>query len=164
MLSFLFEKKLLFWAQAGGWFFGSLAVLLLARRILLSWLQHPTANGASRVVYETLRWPSILWSMAGALNIGLRFAELTERQDKLVGAWVVAFLIVSLTLVIANVLVRLLVLYGSLRNMQFAVSGLSRAMTQVFIYSIGLLVLLGYLGISITPARSEERRVGKECA
>ena len=154
MLNFLFEKKLLFWAQTLGWFFGSLAVLLLLRWILLNLLRRRTGFGNSfvGVVFDTLRWPSVLWALAGALHIGLRFAGLTERQDKLVGNWVIGFLIVSMTLVVANVLVRALVLYGNLRNLQFAMSGLSKAMTQVFIYSLGLLVLLGYLGISITPA------------
>jgi len=155
MLSFLVEKKLWFWVQTLGWFFGSLAILLAVRGLVLRLLrQQRTDDSANfaRVVYHTLRWPSFLWSMAGALQTGLRFAELTDRQDKMVGTWVVAFLIVSMTLVVANVLVRLLVVYGSLRNFQFAVSGLSRAMTQVFIYSLGLLTLLGYLGISITPA------------
>ena len=150
----LFKKSVLFWARALGWFFGSLAALLLARWILLRFLRRQAGGGVNfaAVVYDTLRWPSFLWCMAGALQIGLRFAELTDRQDQMVGTWVVAFLIVSMTLVVANVLVRLLVLYGSLRNFQFAISGLSRAMTQVIIYSLGLLALLGYLGISITPA------------
>lgn len=162
MLNFLFEKKLLFLAQTLGWFFGSLAGLLLLRWILLNLLRRRTGSGTSSgtssgntfvgVVFDTLRLPSVLWALAGALHIGLRFAHLTERQDKLVGNWVIAFLIVSITLVVANVLVRVLVLYGNLRNLQFAMSGLSKAMTQVFIYSLGLLVLLGYLGISITPA------------
>lgn len=154
MLNFLSQKTLLFWAQTLGWFFGSLAFLLLLRWLLLRTLQRRggRADSFAGVVYGTLRWPSFLWSMAGALQMGLRFAELTDRQDKLVGTWVVGFLIVSLTIVLANVLVRLLVLYAGLRNLSFATSGLSRAMTQVVIYSFGLLVLLGYLGISITPA------------
>ena len=154
MLNFLFEKKLLFWAQTLGWFFGSLVLLLLLRWIFLSLLRRRSGFGDNflGVVFDTLRWPSVLWSLAAALQIGLRFAELTERQDKLAGNWVIGFLIVSITLVVANVLVRALVLYGNLRNLQFAMSGLSKAMTQVFIYSLGLLVLLGYLGISITPA------------
>ncbi len=154
MLNFFSEKKLLFWVLTLGWFFGSLAILLLARWVLLGFLRRRIGDGinSAAVVYDTLRWPSFFWSLAGALQIGLRFADLSERVDKLIGTWVVVFLIVSLTLVVANVLVRLIVLYARLRNVQIAVSGLSRAMTQVFIYSLGLLTLLGYLGISITPA------------
>jgi len=154
MLSFVVEKELWFWVQTLGWFFGSLVILLSVRGLVLRLLRQRTDDSAhfAWVVYDTLRWPSFLWSMAAALQTGLRFAQLTDRQDKMVGTWVVAFLIVSMTLVVANILVRLLVLYASLRNFQFAVSGLSRAMTQVFIYSLGLLTLLGYLGISITPA------------
>lgn len=154
MLNSLFEKKLLLWVNTVSWFFGSLAVLLLIRWIFFRFLRRRDESGGTflGIVYDTVRWPSIFWSLAGALEIGLRFAQLTERQDQLIATWVVVFLIVSMTLVVANVFVRLLVLYGSLRNLQFAVSGLSRAMTQVFIYSFGLLILLGYLGISITPA------------
>ncbi|MBY0507690.1 MAG: mechanosensitive ion channel family protein [Bryobacteraceae bacterium] len=151
MLDSLFRKTLWFWVHTLGWFFGSLAALLLLRWFLLRLIRRRETDFA-RVAFDTLRWPSFFWSLAGALHIGLRFAELTDRQDKLLSTWVIGFLIVSLTLVAANVLVRLLVVYGSLRNMEFAISGLSRAMLHVFVYSFGLLVLLGYLGISITPA------------
>lgn len=154
MINTLFEKKVLFWVQTLGWFFGSLAILLLLRWIFLNFLRRRSGHGPTSlgVVYDTLRWPSVLWAMAAALKIGLRFADLSERQNELAATWVIVFLIVSLTLVVANVLVRLLSLYGNLRNLQFATSGLSRAITQVIIYSFGLLTLLGYLGISITPA------------
>jgi hypothetical protein len=83
MLNSIFEKKLLFWVNTAGWFFGSLGVLLVVRWAFLSALQRRGGNDANffGVVYSTLRWPSVLWSMAGALAIGLRFAELTPHQD-----------------------------------------------------------------------------------
>jgi small-conductance mechanosensitive channel len=154
MINSLFEKTLLFWVKTLGWFFGSLAVLLVLRGIFLGALRRRQAAGGifPGVLHDTFRWPSVLWAIAASLQIGLRFAELTEHQDKVIASWIVAFLIVSMTLVVANILVRALSLYGSRRNVQIAVSGLSRAVLQVIIYSFGLLALLGYFGISITPA------------
>lgn len=154
MRNFFAGKNLLFWAQTLGWFFGSLVAMLLVRWIALRTLKRRSGDGRNfvAIVRATLRWPSLFWCLAAALQIGLRFADLPEKQDKLAATLVVAFLIISFTLVVANGFVRLLALYASLHNVQFASSGLSRAMTQVFVYSIGLLVLLGYLGISITPA------------
>lgn len=154
MFDSLLEKKLLFWVHTLGWFSGSLAVLLVLRWSLLSLLRQRTGNGANfaTILHDTVRWPSFLWAMAGALHIGLRFAELTERQDRLIANWVVVVLIISMTLVVANSLTRLLSLYGAMRNVQFATSGLSRTMTFVLVYTFGLLSMLGYLGISVTPA------------
>lgn len=154
MRQFFASKNLLFWAQTLGWFFGSFGVMLLLRWLALRGLKRRSGDGQNSVAIlrESLRWPSLFWCLAAALQIGLRFADLPAKQDRLAATLVVTFLIISFTLVVANGLVRLLALYASLRNVQFAGSGLSRAMTQVFVYSIGLLTLLGYLGISITPA------------
>jgi small-conductance mechanosensitive channel len=154
MLNALFEKKVFFWVNTASWFFGALAVLLVIRWIFLSAVRRRagTEDTFFGVVYDTLRWPSVLWAMAGALAIGLRFAQLGPQQDELIARWIVISLIVSMTIAVSNVFVRGLLLYGNLRDARFATSGLSRAMTHVFTYTFGLLVLLGYLGISITPA------------
>jgi small-conductance mechanosensitive channel len=154
MFNSLFEKKVFFLVNTASWFFGSLGVLMLIRWLFLRALRRRSGHGRNflGVIAETLRWPSVFWSMAGALEIGLRFAELTHRQDELIGTWIVIFLIVSMTIAVANVFVRALSLYSSVESAPFAASGLSRTITQVFVYTLGLLILLAHLGISITPA------------
>jgi len=141
------------WARAAVILLIALAVLLLLRRIVLGMLQR-SANSQGSVQYvatEMLRIPSFLWCLAASLAVALRFAELTEHQVHLASVWIVIFVIVSLTLVVASTTVRLITQYGERQKMPFAVAGLSRTLTRIFVFSIGLMTLLHYLGISITP-------------
>jgi small-conductance mechanosensitive channel len=146
-------EKLLLWGPAALIFLVSLAVLMLVRRLLLRMLRRSAANGGSlqQIAAETLRLPSVLWCAAGALAASLNYAELTRRQVHLTEVWIVIFLLVSLTLVASSLAVRLVMQYGERQGMPFAVAGLSRTLTRVFVFSIGAMTVLHYLGISVTP-------------
>lgn len=131
----------------------ALVLLWIARRIALRWLRRKAANeeAFAAVFAETVRFPSLFWCLAGALVIALRYAQLTERQEHTVGLWIVIFVIVSLTLAAASAATRMVALYGQRRKVPFAVAGLSRTLSYVFVLSIGAMVLMHYLGLDIRP-------------
>lgn len=139
--------------ETGAWFFGSFAVLVILRSLALRGLYRRCDEGKSylRITLDTIRFPSFFWCLAGALAIGVRFANLTAKQDRLVSTWMVVFLIVSFTMVAGNIAVRMLGLYAERHAVQSGFSGLSKTIVHVIVTSLGALILLNYLGLSITP-------------
>jgi small-conductance mechanosensitive channel len=109
---------------------------------------HPTLGP---IIIEAISFPSVLWCLAFSLEIAIRYAQLSERQIDLSEKLIVAFLIISITLAVASVTVRMLKFYGERNKMPFAVAGLSETLTRIVILSIGALILLGHFNISITP-------------
>jgi small-conductance mechanosensitive channel len=132
-----------------------LIVALAIRKITLKILYSKAKSGgraSGHVVLDAIRVPSLLWCLMAALEIALRYASLTHQQVTLASKLIVAFLIISFSLVLSSIAVRMIVLHAQTKDMAFAVSGLSRTLTRVFILSIGGLILLRYFEISITPA------------
>ena len=140
--------------QVGGIVLAVLAVSLFARRLLLGRLDRMAAGRPSSfaaVLREDLGTPTLLWCLTISVDALLRTMELSDQPEKLGHSLVVSFLILSLTMVASSVLMRAMQLYGERHSLPFAVAGLSRTLTQAVVFSVGLLVLLRFLGISITP-------------
>jgi small-conductance mechanosensitive channel len=153
VLGTLDQQKLWKWGEIGGWFIGSFVALLVLRGLLLRVL-HRRGDGGHpyvKVFAETIGLPSVLWCLAGALSVGARYAELTPKQESAVNIWTVVFLITSVSLVIASLVSRIFALFGEKRGVQMAASGLARTLAQVLVLTTGGLILLNYLGISVTP-------------
>ena len=131
----------------------ALAAVLVVRHILLRGLRRRAKGPGSfaAVFLETIGFPSILWCLAAALAIALRYAQLSARQMQWAGYAIGAFVIVSLSLVAASIAVRMMALYGERQGMPFLVAGLSRALTRVLVLAIGAMILLAYLNIPVTP-------------
>ena len=131
----------------------ALVVLWILRRLFLGWLHRKAASpeGAGVLFADAIRAPSVFWCLAGAIAISLRYAELNERQVRTASVWIVIFVIVSLSLAVAAMAVRMITLYGQRQKVPFAVAGLSRTLTYVFVLSIGMMVLMHYLGLDIRP-------------
>lgn len=141
MLDSFFVKNL----QAGAMALLVLTGSLVARRWLLRRLR-PFPQ-----IAEGIATPSLLWCFAIGIDALLNFIELPARATTIANYAVVSFLILSLTMVASTVLIRVIHDYGERHNMPFAVAGLSRTLTRSVVFAIGLLVLLRFLGISITP-------------
>lgn len=140
-------------AQPLAIFGAALVALWTLRRLALRWLRRTatTEESAAAVFAATIRIPSLLWCLAGALAVALRYAALTERQVHAAGVWIVIVVIASLTLGAAAAAARMMNLYGQRRRIPFAVAGLSRTLTYVVVLSVGAMVLMHYLGLDIRP-------------
>src|SRR5271157_4534072 len=77
-------------------------------------------KSSAALLLSAIRIPSILWALAAALDIGLRFADLTPKQVDWTDQWMGAFVIVSLTLVAASAAIRMMTAYGERQGMPFA--------------------------------------------
>lgn len=147
------QRMLLQWAKPAAVFLIALLVFLLIRRILLGRLESRSAGPQSMVAVFTraIDVPSIFWCMVAALAIALRNTELTERQVGIVESLIGSFLIASFTLAAAGIAVRSISFYGERKRIPFAVAGLSHTLTYVLVIGLGLLTLLTYLRINVTP-------------
>lgn len=141
MLDSFFVKNL----QAGAMALLVLLGSLVARRWLLRRLR-PVPQ-----IADGIDTPSLLWCVAIGIDALLNFIELPAQATAIANYTVVSFLILSLTMVASTVLIRVIHDYGERHNMPFAVAGLSRTLTRSVVFAIGLLILLRFLGISITP-------------
>jgi len=147
------QKKLLKWVEPLATFAVALAAVLLLRKLVVLWLKRRARKreALAAVVLDTIRFPSLLWCLAGAMAISLRYGDLTRRQIQWADKAIVVFLIVSLSLVGASVAVRMITAYGERQQMPFAAAGLSRTLARILVLAIGAMTLLAALGLSITP-------------
>src|SRR5437870_2978259 len=131
----------------------TLLVLLLLRHWLIKWLYRRSGGeGHFRfIVLETLRLPSILWCVAAAVQIGLEISIIPDKYVGRASNAILAFLIVSLSLVLASASVRALTIHGQRRGIALALSGLARTLIRVFILTCGALMLLRLYNVNITP-------------
>jgi small-conductance mechanosensitive channel len=140
--------------QVGGIVLTALAVSLLVRHWILGRLTrmalgHPHSFAA--VLREDLATPTLLWCLTISVDTLLRAIKLPDSAEELGHKLVVSFLILSLTMVASSVIMRGIQRYGEQHSLPFAVAGLSRTLTRAMVFSVGLLVLLRFLGVSITP-------------
>lgn len=100
---------------------------------------------------SAIRFPSVLWCFAAALAITIRNAVPSRTIVDWANKGIGAFTIISISLVVAAVLVRMIAVYGERHSVPFAVAGLSRTLANVLVFSIGIMMLLPLFEINITP-------------
>lgn len=139
--------------QPAAVFLALLLALWFVRRLLLRRVFRLSAGPESlaQVVADTLRIPSMLWSIAAALHYALRVSELPEKYTDRVANAIVIFIVLSLCLVAASVLVRMSAVFGRRRGVAFAGSGLARTLIQVLVFTLGAAFLLMLFDKQITP-------------
>src|SRR5216683_7115736 len=131
----------------------TLLILLLLRHWLIKWL-YGRWGGEGRfglIVLETLRFPSVLWCIAAAVRIGLDISIIPDKYIGRASTAILAFLIVSLSMVLSSASVRALTMHGQRRGIALALSGLARTLIRVLIFTCGALVLLRLYNVNITP-------------
>ncbi|MEO7653943.1 MAG: mechanosensitive ion channel family protein [Bryobacteraceae bacterium] len=146
------EARIMQVVEPVGAFLIALLGLLLLRHVALRWLYGlAPADSLRRVVLDTLRVPAVLWCIAAAVQIALRMSIVPARYIDRAATSIVAFLIVSLSMVLASASVRTLTLHGRRRGIALALSGLSRTLIRVVIFLMGAIALLRLYNVNITP-------------
>jgi len=148
-----YEHALIVTAPALIAFAVTLFLAWLLRRIALHWLARVSTgpNSLPAVFADTVSTPALLWCLAAALDVALRFAELNASYTQRVGDGIEIFVIVSFSMVASSIGVRLVASYGERRGLSLVLSGMSKTLIRVFVFSIGAMILLHKLGVSITP-------------
>lgn len=112
------------------------------------WAGHARADS---VFLRSVRLPSILWCLVLGLFVAIEVAEMPRRLSVQLHIVLEAAVILSVTLTVAGVLGSLVAAAGERRALAGAVTGLAQTTVRLLILVVGGLVLLGSLGIAITP-------------
>ena len=129
----------------------TLAALLvreLALRALGRWLRRPDGSAP---LLEIVRVPSILWCFVAGIAAAMEVARLPPRPLHLLDLVLVAAIILSVTVTLANVAGIAIARAGARKSLAVAVTGLAQTSARATVFAVGGLVTLGALGVQITP-------------
>jgi small-conductance mechanosensitive channel len=130
------------------------AIALGVRSLVLSQLAvvaRRRASNSLELLGRALRLPSLLWCAVIGFYGGVETATLPPRLAARVETLLQALVIVSVTLTAANLLAAGVARFGERRTIAIGVTGLAQTVVRVAVLTVGGLILLGQLGISIAP-------------
>jgi small-conductance mechanosensitive channel len=125
----------------------ALVVRAVGLRLLRRWL---VDNGGTSVL-SVIRVPSLVWCFVPGLAAAIAVSDLPRRAAQLLQLALVAAIIVSVTVTLANVAAVLIVRAGNRKALSGAVTGLAQTSARGAVFIVGGLVLLGVMGVKITP-------------
>lgn len=118
-------------------------------RVIHRWAQR-TETRMDDIVIQSVKNPSYFWAVAIGLSIGLALSDLQERTIATVSTLIHVMVIFSITAAAANLSGTLLTDYVRRANLPFP-TRLAYGLLKGTILVIGFLIILSFLGISITP-------------
>jgi small-conductance mechanosensitive channel len=136
-------------------FVGSFIVLYILRLTALRFLKafrnkfEDLSYNILNTIYKSIKIPSLIWVILLSAHTTVYLSKLPQNQINLITKVIDMLLIFSITILIANLSTRIVKLY--LQNKNLPETGLIFILLQVFIYLIGILIMLSYFGISIMP-------------
>ena len=135
-------------------FIGVTTLALIVRhvlfRLLHRWAQR-TETTMDDLLVAALRHPSIFWCVAIGLYFALGTSNLPEASVTYLFKAINVLLILSVTFVLADLSSQLVTASVQRAGIAIPVSGLSQVIIKGVVLTIGFVILLGTLGISIAP-------------
>ncbi|MBI5204673.1 MAG: mechanosensitive ion channel family protein [Nitrospirae bacterium] len=132
----------------------SISVLLIIRgisfRLLHRWAEK-TATKLDDIIIMVLKTPSVYWCVAIGLYTGIAISELPERYVFYLSRTINVIVILSITIAAANLAGKIFRNYVQKSNLPVPTTGLAYGILKGTILALGLLIILSFLGISITP-------------
>jgi small-conductance mechanosensitive channel len=132
-------------------FLGASVVALLLRSILIRTLRRWLGPASIEMFLRAIRLPSILWCFVLGLFVAIEVGEIPRRLAAQLHNILEAAIILSVTVTVAGVLSSLAAAAGERRALGIGMTGLVRTAVRGAILLMGGLVLLGSLGVQITP-------------
>ncbi len=132
----------------------ALTVLYFFRKIFFRFLYHLVSKTDSEMddlLIKGLEGPSAILIITAAVFISIRLSELPEVYSAYAYKGMYLSLIFTVTMGIANISGRLLTTFLQKIELPISVASLLNTVAKAVVYAIGLLMMLHYLGISITP-------------
>lgn len=126
----------------------ALLVREIALRAVARWSRG--LDGAAPVT-AVLRMPSFVWCFVPGIAAAIGVSDLPRRAAALLQLALVAAIIFSVTVTLANVAGVLISRAGTRKALGGPVTGLAQTSARGVVYIVGGLVLLGALGVQITP-------------
>jgi small-conductance mechanosensitive channel len=132
----------------------AIIIMFIIRGISISLLRRWMKKTGAKVhdlVVGTLSTPSIYWCVAIGLYIGIEISDLPRKYMFYVDKTIYIILIFSITLVVANLFVRIFESYIQKSNITVPATGIVFGVFKGAIIVAGMLIIFNVLGISITP-------------
>ena len=126
----------------------------LIRRILFNRLSRWTNTTKTRlddIIIAAVKGPFIIWCLMFAIYFSLEVSRLPEGMVLIAGKILFILGVVSVSLVLSNISGRLIKAYSGRLEAALPVTSLTQNISRIIIFSIGVLIILNSLGISIAP-------------
>ncbi len=131
-------------------FFALLAVRAVVFKVLHRWAEKKETR-IDDIIIGIFKTPSIYWCFAIGLYGGVAVSDLHERYVFYFSKTIHVIVIFSITVVLANLSVKLFRDYVRRSDLPIPATGLAYGIVKGTILIIGILIILSVLGISITP-------------
>ncbi len=135
-------------------FFFALFAGLAARKIIFmrlsAWARN-TRTEADDIVINAVRGPFIIWSMMLGISFAARYSGLPEGMLSAVDRALVILGVFSITLALSHIASGLIRSYSLKSGPAMPVTSFTQNASRILIFTVGLLVILHNLGISIAP-------------
>ena len=127
---------------------------LFVRRLLFQFLTRWAERTKAKfddLVVTVLRGPFMLWILMLALHLSVQSSQLPPRVTGFVAKALLVLWIISLTVVASKLAGALVKLYGGGLKSALPVTTLSQSLASLAAATVGILILLDTLNISVTP-------------
>ncbi len=127
---------------------------LIIRRIIfrrLSGWASKTSTRLDDIILQAARSPLLVLILMLSVYFALQFSKLPGNIVEVMSKSILILGIISAILALANLAAGLIKLYASRADSALPVASLTQNIARIFIFSIGILIILNSLGISITP-------------
>ncbi len=121
-------------------------LVLLGIRFLLLYLMEKTAF---KSLHRILKTPSILWVLAVALDITLYLSDMPRKYVFLVEKIIQGVLVLSITFVLADIVVEIIKFYINRAHVSLPPTGLIFALVKGIIITLGFITFLSFLGVPV---------------
>jgi small-conductance mechanosensitive channel len=127
-------------------------IALVLRHVVLRFLDRWFGREGPSLLVAAVRLPSIVWCIVLGFYIAIEVAYgLPRRVIDQLNLVLLAAIVVSVTITLANLLSSVIIRASQRRALHIQVSGLAQATAKTAVLVIGFMVLLGVLGVEITP-------------
>ena len=123
---------------------------LFVRELLLRTLARFAPEAGSPLL-QVVRFPSLLWCLVPGIGAAIQVADLPPGMAHALGVTLIAAIIASVTMTVANLVGVLIARAGARKALAGAVTGLAQTSARGAVLIVGGLVLLAAIGVQITP-------------
>ncbi|MCX7769470.1 MAG: mechanosensitive ion channel family protein [Proteobacteria bacterium] len=132
----------------------SIIILLIIRSISFKFLHlwaSRTETKIDDIIIKSIKTPSIYWCIAIGIYIAISLAEIPVKYSSLTSKIINVIIIFSITIAVANLAGKIYKNYIIESNLPLPTTGLFYGILKGTIIVIGFVMILSFLGISITP-------------
>ncbi|MFA5286751.1 MAG: mechanosensitive ion channel family protein [Candidatus Omnitrophota bacterium] len=127
---------------------------LIVKKIIFNRLFHwakKTSSQLDDIFVQAAKSPFMALCLILALYFALQFSKLPENIVHVISKSILVLGIISAVLASANLLSGLIKFYASRIDSVLPITSLTQNIARIFVFSIGALIILNSLGVSITP-------------